>query len=318
MRGPRVTCPLVEACTRHMARGVYIGKADDDTYLHLTGILHHLFAAESAVRNATSIINPSIYYGAFEAYSFDERNRKLLHFRQDSPGKCEMHAARYDGQDTLERGPFPFARGPFYFVSARLVQTLLQSEWFQSDLNQTLSTLASVDDAKRRKNKNNLRDAMVWEDVYTGYALSKVATGPGLALVENGFGNGAASPTYSDGWGMQLAPSTLVWHQRTKKRTAYPPAFAHHWKEEQPSANHHCEPPASTWVRCGWNTRRASTTSCNGARWLRCTSRREAYVAANCSTNLFELKRVAAKWHEEGARKVEDPWELVRSPLGPD
>ena len=128
--------------------------------------------------------------------------------------------------------------------------------------------------------------------------LSKWIGGEGLALVENGLGNGASSPHYSDGYGMQLAPSTLVWHMRTKRRTTYRLEYAHHWEEE---LGHHCEtPPSATvpWVRCGWATVRASTVSCTGARWRRCTTDRRSYErgASNCSTALRELKQEARRW----------------------
>ena len=120
----------------------------------------------------------------------------------------------------------------------------------------------------------------------------------GLALVENGLGNGAPSPHYSDGYGMQLAPSTLVWHMRTK-RTQYRLAYAHHWEEV---LGHHCAAPPAPhlpWVRCGWATARASTVSCTGARWQRCTSERRGSQPPNCSTALRELKHAAKRWHAQ-------------------
>ena len=52
----------------------------------------------------------------------------------------------------------------------------------------------------------------VWEDVYTGFLLSYRIMGTDLAVVESGIGNGHAHPFYSDGYGMQLAPTTQVWH----------------------------------------------------------------------------------------------------------
>jgi hypothetical protein len=177
------------------------------------------------------------------------------------------------------------------------------------------------DQHRRKKTQKKTARVRVWEDVYTGYILTRLITGrgspsgaaaaggggtseaAGLALVEYGFGNGRPHPHYSDGYGQQLANSTLVWHMRTKKRTAYRVAFAHHWLVEQ---GRHCTPPpTSRWVRCGRNTERASTRSCAGARWLRCTSllaawSRPARIANNytsrCSAELVELKHASKAW----------------------
>lgn len=95
--------------------------------------------------------------------------------------------------------------------------------------------------------------------------------------------------------GMQLARTTLVWHMRTKRRTAYRVAFAYHWSEVE---GRHCAPPPSRrWVRCGRMRDRAMTISCAGARWARCTTRHEAYSnLTNCSTALVELKHAASRW----------------------
>ena len=210
-------------------------------------------------------------------------------------------------------GPFPFARGPLYFLSAALVGQLLGDAWVSADFNRTLSALAQHDELRRQQRRRmRARGAadhtspppvvdapsMVWEDVYTGYLLSRVINAtdqPRLALVENGVGNGGANPVYTDGWGMQLAPTTLIWHMRTKRRAAHRVAYAHHWLEVE---RRHCMPPPSSGplVRCGWHTARAMTTACTGARWLRCTSRRESFAASNCSTALTELKRAAGAW----------------------
>ena len=149
-----------------------------------------------------------------------------MRFQQDMPGRCRRKTNA--SADVL--GPFPFARGPAYFLSTELVEALLADAWLAADLNETIASLLQLDARRRdRATARHARVSMVWEDVYTGRALTRVAAaGPGLALVENGFGNGAPSPTYSDGWGMQLAPSTLIWHPRTKLRP-YRVAFAHHW-----------------------------------------------------------------------------------------
>ena len=114
--------------------------------------------------------------------------------------------------------------------------------------------------------------------------------------METGFGNGLASPIYSDGFGLGLRQTTLVWHMRTKGQP-HRIAYAHHWSEIEGGAGHQCDPrrlipprldpprldptrldptrlpstkpgPSTSWVRCGRASERASTISCSGARWL--------------------------------------------------
>lgn len=280
----------------------FIGKADDDVYIHLIGTMNHLAAAQRAVAEAYGHAEPRIYWGAFEAYHYEEADMRPVRFQQDRPGKCFR---RQHNESGMLHGPFAFARGPLYFLSASLITTLLSDAWVNADLNRTLAALARLDSVRerrrsRRRGASAALPSMVWEDVYTGYLLSKVIapTPPTLALVEHGVGNGGANPVYSDGFGMQLAPSTLIWHMRNKHRTAHRIAFAHHWLEE---SGRHCLPPPSSWpwVRCGYlrlASGRGMSTSCSGARWLRCTTRRDAYGPAACSGSLTELKHAADAW----------------------
>lgn len=377
---------------------LFIGKADDDIYCHVTGVAAHLRQSLLTVREATRSQTPRIYWGAFEQFSFDEGRHTPLNFQQDRPSRCK--ARRMNGSSTVF-GPFPFAKGPLYFVSSSLVEELLASPWLQTDLNATVLSIAEEgrgereaahDDvegalagARQRGDRDELAGApttgarplgkegtgdgglgtdrertrrgttrwrkakrksssprvRVWEDVYTGYILSRLisptaeirshaprhqavlgasidgkARGPSslvggrhderdgvgrfvsrrsdLAVVEYGFGNGRAHPHYSDGYGQQLARSTLVWHMRTKRHTSYRVAFAHHWLV---GGGRHCLPPASRrWVRCGRNTERASSTSCIGSRWLRCTSLLSAYADLQNCTKLVELKHASKAW----------------------
>ena len=114
-------------------------------------------------------------------------------------------------------------------------------------------------------------------------------------------------------------PSTILWHMRTdlparigvrlgvRVRSPYPNpvptpnpnpthnariGFAHHWAETQA---HHC---AASGVKSGPLVHCAAehVTSCTGAHWRHCHTRKEAFVEANCSLELVELKREARAW----------------------
>ena len=91
-------------------------------------------------------------------------------------------------------------------------------------------------------------------------------------------------------------PSTIMWHMRTDFPARI--GFAHHWAETQA---HHC---AVTGVNSGPLVYCAAehVTSCTGAHWRHCHTRKEAFVEANCSLELVELKREARAWELERAK----------------
>ena len=93
----------------------------------------------------------------------------------------------------------------------------------------------------------NLSTTLPWEDVYTGLALSEAAHGADLAYVHVG------CEVYSDEWGFFAAPSTLIWHMRSKIASRIRELQA--WSEAR-----HCAPPgrSSSW-RDPTSSNRAST-----------------------------------------------------------
>ena len=161
---------------------------------------------------------------------------------------------------------------------------MLASAWLRELWNATLASAADLSHER----------TLPYEDVFTGLALSAaIKEHPGLALVETGYGNGWASPVYSDGWGLALKSSTLIMHMRTKVASRI--AFSHRWLETE---GRECRPPGAhndaeraAWVRCGWPTRRAGTVSCTGALWRRCSTNRSAYL--HCDTTLVDLTKTA-------------------------
>lgn len=349
-RGPLKSLLLWWKCSLHAwPSASLIGKADDDVYLNLRGIAAHGRAAISAVRAAAGGAEPRILWGAMESYQWNERTHRPVDHRQDTNGvHCQAsneaghHQERWHPSQPFSRrlsngstlhGPFPFARGPLYMLSTALVAELLGSERMHAEWDATLQSAA---DERRRER------VLPYEDVFTGWALSKIiAPQRGLALVENGFGNGAESPVYSDGWGLALRSSTLIYHMRTKQPSRL--AFAHRWLETE---KRECRPGLSPrgplqeplhkgplqrgqsqgpqgqrssstlddavtqhWVRCGWHTRRAGTVSCTGALWRRCTTNRSAYRDAGCNESLIELKREARDAERRASNRQQDSWQ---------
>ena len=144
-------------------------------------------------------------------------------------------------------GPFHFTRGPAYFVGAGIVRQLLDDVILQAHMR---ATLDAADVA------TNLSTTLPWEDVYTGLALSEAAHGADLAYVHVG------CEVYCDEWGFFAAPSTLIWHMRSKIASRIRELQA--WSEAR-----HCAPPGR--LECGddWS-------GCNGQRWRRCEWRYDA------------------------------------------
>ena len=77
---------------------------------------------------------------------------------------------------------------------------------------------------QRQRSARRLR---VWEDVYTGYLLARVIGGSGLAVVESGFGNGRASPHYSDGYGKSALASNPRAHAHRQQHPSFHESCLH-------------------------------------------------------------------------------------------
>ena len=92
--------------------------------------------------------------------------RRITHPRWRDAGGWWQHPQRI--------GPFPFTRGPAYFVGAGIVRQLLDEVGLQAHMR---ATLDAADGA------TNLSTTLPWEDVYSGLALSEAAHGADLAYV---------------------------------------------------------------------------------------------------------------------------------------
>ena len=118
-----------------------------------------------------------------------------------------------------------------------------------------------------------------WEDVWFGMALSRVATGPDLAMVH------LDKPLFADvkrtgvSTTMWVSPSTLVWHDLGERMGHGPPRkvpevirHVHRY-----ALARHCNVPL-LGLRC--HEHRA----CSGAQWRRCKQRLD--TTSNCSSEL--------------------------------
>lgn len=101
-----------------------------------------------------------------------------------------------------------------------------------------------------------------WEDIFTGYALSR--------MFQHGVHIGVVDVTwrlFAENWGERIAGATLLWHSKRKKPEHL--RLVHSWAQ-----THHCSVPADAHAECpptlyrlpcGWRIPRGMTRQ----RWLR-------------------------------------------------
>ena len=251
-----------------------IGKADDDVWIHLTGVELHLRLTLSAISKRSERRSPLMYWGVQETYSWDVSSHLPWGF-----------AYRYGWDQAFERrqcmressgriGPFHFAKGPCFFISTPLVRQMRRSSEVQRLSN---AAIAAADNITRK-------GLLPYEDVFAGLGLALAAHGPhDLYAVHVG------DTEASDGVFMEahsrrvptdylgLAPSTLVHHEKYKHQHRI--ETAHRW-----ASTHHCDPPRVDLSCPSYNY-----LGCSGARWVRCTMPSHAYAEAGCSTNVTRL-----------------------------
>ena len=66
-------------------RATFIGKADDDVYIHLSGLLAHLRASHAAAVEATGRSAPRMLWGAIEGAHFDDLRLRPAAFQRRFP-----------------------------------------------------------------------------------------------------------------------------------------------------------------------------------------------------------------------------------------
>ena len=173
-------------------------------------------------------------------------------------------------------GPYPFAKGPLYFLDARLAAQLAADRRLAHHARTAL----------RSANDSNREPTWPWEDIYTGLALANLATGAGLAAVH--IGSSAFLESFSNpnrGDGLVMRRSALLWHDRAKKAPHIVKADA--WAAARPcaAADGAGEKRGAVSLSC-----RDTYRSCSGARWLQCAAawRNETACAAE---PLYDLAR---------------------------
>ena len=246
-RGARVAVSRTYDDRHHRGRArlPQLDARSSAVWLYLPGIAAHVLASLAALRTDGRV--PHIYWGQHETYSWNTTDHLPVGF-----------AHRYDRSRTGGRpavcrnsaeltGTFSFAKGPLFLISASMVSDLIRDRAVQDEARAALAAAAT-------RNLSRTYRVMPFEDAFSGYALATSARGSArarLVTVHTGW------TVTAEGWGFQLAPSTLVWHMKLKSQPQRI-VQADDW-----AAGHHCDLlPAS--LQCH------PYDACNGARWTRC------------------------------------------------
>ena len=179
----------------------FIAKADDDVYLHLGDLEHHLRAIPAAAA-ATA------YYGYTGFFTLVQHGDDFFNFVGWSPQ--EGYAASAARRGVASRcasnaswscaGPFPMVCGPFIALGRDAAAALVREPRLDGELD-ALSRLPR-------------KHPFVVEDAWLGAALWRFV---GRSLPINVFTlNTRWGHLYVDGDGFRVSPSTVIWHNRRK------------------------------------------------------------------------------------------------------
>lgn len=170
-----------------------------------------------------------------------------------------------DGQSRGTAGPFPYMKGPIYFLSLDVVRRVVQ------ELEHLVARALGTSD--KREYSGRLRVTAIWEDVWMGFALSQLDPPPKLDIVTIDWS------LYFENWGFAIRDASIVWHAKTKD--AGRPVLIQRYMER-----HHCmrpraEPLVRSCSRVG--------LSCTGGLWRICGESNQA-TKTNCPDTQRDLK----------------------------
>lgn len=174
-----------------------VGKADDDTWARLPAVGRSLRGAQAHLAAAGYA---HLYWGMVESYYWNvSSHRPALFGHKYRCIKCPLGEGGHRWSHDCARparstrgaglhGPFFFAKGPLYFLSARVAAAIVADAAIareaqaivRSTLNRTRADVAAQRGAV-------LHGSTPWEDVWTGYAISRLAAPLRVGVVDIGW-----------------------------------------------------------------------------------------------------------------------------------
>jgi hypothetical protein len=288
-RGPLTSTLLwLQCASAAWPHTAMIGKAEDDTWFHVPDIAASLRAAQSTL---AKLGIRSMYFGMHESYYWNETVQRPFGFGHHAPfamwqQPCLLNVSgnvsTSRGTQSLsarhaQHGPFDFAKGPLYLLTRGLAARLTSDGPTRQRAAEALGT-AETRASGGSAGVGTWAEGMVWEDVWIGYALSRLgqcsaaqgrgsdsvaaaevgaagaaavalagaaaaaAAAAGVAADDDPCRLGVVSLTwtlYFEEWGFGATPGTVLWHAKTKAPQR--PALLHRYM-----ALRHCS-RAAAW-----------------------------------------------------------------------
>ena len=301
-----------------------IGHAEDDIFAHLPGIVSYLRHTASIPRdpeagadrpclshNPSPSSNPKpnpnhtgvrLYWGTFELFHWNEhlhlpekhwnrysaetlvsqpcRRRTIEHLRHHK--KERQFPGVYTNHTVV--GPFAFAKGPLYFLSAALAREVAAHRAVGREAR---AVIERGDDAP-----SGYVGMTACDDAFIGYTVAQLAdSGEPLHYVS------MPSDAYAgkSRVGLQLAAPAVAVHLHKKHAKSKSWRFirvAHQWKLR----GNHCERPLKLQ-----HTRRLAGVVCGGARWQDWFYNDSAEPSEPCSNQAVQLVRSWDERHADGS-----------------
>ena len=153
-----------------------VGKADDDVWVDIRGVLWQLAATRAVLTNKLHA-EPSMLWGVIETFHWSPTLLEPYGFSYRF-GKTSACAVWKEHGELLS-GPFPFAKGPLFFLSSSLVSEVLLSGTFDAELASLTRRFAPDCSGGQAPNCSGVqgkggKGTLPFEDVYAGYLLSTI------------------------------------------------------------------------------------------------------------------------------------------------
>ena len=151
----------------------FIGKGDDDMYMHPQTLIAHLSALP------IDDLMPT-YWGALQCYHWSQRLFTPTHFCFDfierRIGGCRVQRiVSSKGEEDVKTGPFLFAQGTLHFVSRSLAKRLHRNKTLHDEATRQIA----LHDKPRAMAAMSAvgcegHHCLPYEDVWLGYAISQL------------------------------------------------------------------------------------------------------------------------------------------------
>ena len=271
----RSTLAFLQCALKRWPRAASIGHAEDDVYLVLPDIVQHLRRSLAGLHRASAnrTDGPRMLWGMPEVFHWSHSTH-LPHgwWSYWYGGSALARRSRCAESRAGVVGPFGFAKGALYFLSADLAEELQADERVGQEAEAALrgntSGGASASDVSLASG--------AWEDVFIGFALSLLQTSARPPLHYVSLPLEAYHETTSATAGLSAKRTALVMHA-THSKSSRSVHRLHQYVESR-----HCTPTQRSKLSCG----QEQGATCGGGHWHQCELKGNDY--AHCESSVVD------------------------------